>query len=108
MILKLLLLFTGTLVHPEHKTTIFKVFFFFFSFSNFVPYGLLSFFVILKCMGYCTSGPYFWRLGAFSQKKKKKKKATLDKVSYGSGQKFSKELTNHSFTSVQTIVVKLQ
>ena len=34
-------------------------------------------------------------------------KATSDKVSYGSGQKFSKELKNHSFTSVQTIVVKL-
>ena len=37
-----------------------------------------------------------------------KNKATLDKVSYGSGQKCSKELKNHSFTSVETIVVKLQ
>ena len=37
-----------------------------------------------------------------------KNKATSDKVSYGSGQKRSKELKNHSFTSVQTIVVKLQ
>ena len=37
-----------------------------------------------------------------------KNKATLDKVSYGSGQKYSKELKNHSFTSVETIVVKLQ
>ena len=37
-----------------------------------------------------------------------KKKATSDKVSYGSGQKCSKELKNHSFTSVETIVVKLQ
>ena len=35
-------------------------------------------------------------------------KVTLDKVSYGSGQKYSKELKNHSFTSVETIVVKLQ
>ena len=35
-------------------------------------------------------------------------KATLDKVSYGSGQKYSKELKNHSFTYVETIVVKLQ
>ena len=35
-------------------------------------------------------------------------KATVDKVSYGSGQKYSKELKNHSFTSVETIVVKLQ
>ena len=35
-------------------------------------------------------------------------KATLDKVFYGSGQKCSKELKNHSFTSVETIVVKLQ
>ena len=37
-----------------------------------------------------------------------KNKATSDKVSYGSGQKCSKELKNHNFTSVQTIVVKLQ
>ena len=37
-----------------------------------------------------------------------KSKATLDKVSYGSGQKCSKELKNHSFTSVETIVVKLK
>ena len=37
-----------------------------------------------------------------------KNKATSDKISYGSGQKCSKELKNHSFTSVETIVVKLQ
>ena len=37
-----------------------------------------------------------------------KNKAISDKVSYGSGQKCSKELKNHSFTSVETIVVKLQ
>ena len=37
-----------------------------------------------------------------------KNKATSDKVSYGSGQKCSKELKNYSFTSVETIVVKLQ
>ena len=37
-----------------------------------------------------------------------KNKATLDKVSYGSGQKCSKELKNHSFTSVEATVVKLQ
>ena len=37
-----------------------------------------------------------------------KNKATSDKVSYGSEQKCSKELKNHSFTSVETIVVKLQ
>ena len=37
-----------------------------------------------------------------------KNKATLNKVSHGSGQKYSKELKNHSFTSVGTIVVKLQ
>ena len=37
-----------------------------------------------------------------------KNKATLDKVSYGSGQKCSKEFKNHSFTSVETIVVKLE
>ena len=34
-------------------------------------------------------------------------KSTSDKVSYGSGQKCSKELKNHSFTSVKAIVVKL-
>ena len=48
-------------------------------------------------------GNYFWRLMCIFSKNK----ATLDKVSYGSGQKFSKELKNHSFTSVETIVVKL-
>ena len=37
-----------------------------------------------------------------------KNKATSDKASYGSGQKCSKELENYSFTSVETIVVKLQ
>ena len=36
-----------------------------------------------------------------------KYKATLNKVSYGSDQKCSKELKNHSFTSVEAIVVKL-
>ena len=37
-----------------------------------------------------------------------KNKATSDKVSYESGQICSKELENYSFTSVETIVVKLQ
>ena len=37
-----------------------------------------------------------------------KNKAILDKESYGSGQKCSKEVQNHSFTSVEAIVVKLQ
>ena len=46
----------------------------------------------------------FWKtLCIFS-----KNKATSEKVSSGSGQKFPKELKNYSFTSVQTIVVKLQ
>ena len=36
-----------------------------------------------------------------------KNKPNLDKVSYGSGQKCSTELKNHSFTSVEAIVVKL-
>ena len=35
-----------------------------------------------------------------------KNKATLDKVSYGSGQKYSKELKNYSFTSAETIVAR--
>ena len=37
-----------------------------------------------------------------------KNKATLDKETYASGQICSKELKNHSFTSVEAIVVKLQ
>ena len=37
-----------------------------------------------------------------------KNKATSGKIFYGSGQKCSKELKKHSFTSVETIVVKLQ
>ena len=37
-----------------------------------------------------------------------KNKVTSDKLSYGSGQKHSKEIKNHSFTSVEAIVVKLQ
>ena len=37
-----------------------------------------------------------------------KNKAILDKETFGSGQKCSKEFTNHSFTSVEVIVVKLQ
>ena len=37
-----------------------------------------------------------------------KNKVTSDKASYGSGQKCSKELKNHSFTSVEIIDVKLQ
>ena len=49
--------------------------------------------------GYSTPEPYFWRLCIFSENK-----ATLDKVSYGSGQKCSKELKNHSFTSVEDTV----
>ena len=37
-----------------------------------------------------------------------KNEAALDKVSYGSGQKCSKELKYHIFTLVEAIVVKLQ
>ena len=37
-----------------------------------------------------------------------KNKATLDKETYASGQICCKELKNHSFTSVEAIVVKLQ
>ena len=37
-----------------------------------------------------------------------KNKATLDKETYGSGQKCSKELKNYSFTSVEATVVQLQ
>ena len=62
-----------------------------------VWFGLVWFFMIKKrngeLRGYCTPGPYFWRLCAFSQKNK----ANLDKVSYGSGQKYSKELKKSQF-----------
>ena len=37
-----------------------------------------------------------------------KNKATLDKLTNGSGQKCSVKLKNHSFPSVETIVVTLQ
>ena len=37
-----------------------------------------------------------------------KNKANLDNVSCGSGQKCSKELKNHTFTSVEAIVRKLE
>ena len=37
-----------------------------------------------------------------------KNKATSDKISYGFGQKCSKELKNHSSTTAETIVLKLQ
>ena len=47
---------------------------------------------------------YLW---ALFLKTSQKNEATFDKVSYGSGQKCFKELKNHSFTSVETIVVKL-
>ena len=36
-----------------------------------------------------------------------KNKATLDQVSYGYGQKCSKEPKNHNFPSVEAIVMKL-
>ena len=65
---------------------------------------LISTVKLCSLRGYCTPGPYFWKtLCIFS-----KNKATSDKVFYGSGQKCSKELKKHSFTSVETIVVKLQ
>ena len=46
-------------------------------------------------------------LHIFSKKKQTNKQTILDKVSNGSGQKSSKELKNLSFTSIETIVVKL-
>ena len=78
-------------------------------FANvFIVYSMHIFLIVMCSLrllrGYCTPGPYFWRtLCIFA-----KNKATSDKVSYGSGQKFSKELKKHNFTSVETIVVKLQ
>ena len=58
----------------------------------------------ISLRGYSTPGPKFLKtLCIFSQNK-----ATLDKITYGSGQKCSKELKNYSFTSVETIVAKLQ
>ena len=64
-----------------------------------LPYSLL----VLKLKGVLHPWALFLKdLCIFS-----KNKATSDKVSYGSGQKCSKELKNISFTSVETIVVKL-
>ena len=61
-------------------------------------------FVKNSLRGYSAPGPYFLKiLNIFS-----KNRATLDKVSYGYGQRRSKELKNHSLTSAETIVVKLQ
>ena len=59
-------------------------------------------FILLR--GYSTPVPFFFKILSIFLKDK----ATLDKVSYGSGQKCSKELKNHSFTSVETIVAKLE
>ena len=53
---------------------------------------------------YSTPVTYFGRLFCIFSKHK----ATLDKVSNGSSQKCFKELKNYSFTSVETIIVKLQ
>ena len=67
-------------------------------------YSNCVFFFLSFLRGYCTSGPYFWRLRAFSQKiKQLRTKYPMDLV-----RKCSKELENYSFTSVETIVVKLQ
>ena len=54
--------------------------------------------------GYCTARPLFLKTLCIFLKNK----ATLDKLSYGSGQKCSVKLKNHSFPSVETLVVKLQ
>ena len=62
-----------------------------------------------NCFGKCFKGVLHpWALFLKTLCIFSKNKATLDKVSYGSCQKCSKGLTNHSFTSVETIVVKLQ
>ena len=59
--------------------------------------------------GLCVKGVlHLWALFLMTLCIFSKNKATSDKVSYGSGQKCSKELENYSFTSVETIVVKLQ
>ena len=81
------------------------VFFFCFCFVFFLRCGLISFF----CHIYFLKGVlHLWALFLKTLCIFSKTKATSDKVSYGSGQKCSKELKNHSFTSVETIVVKLR
>ena len=62
------------------------VFFFFFVFSKLFLSAL---------RGYWTSGPYLWRLFCIFSKNK----ATLDKETYGSCQKCSKELKNQFYFS---------
>ena len=51
---------------------------------------------------------YPWALFLKTLRIFSKNEVISDKVSYGSGQKCSKEFKNHSFTSVETIVTKLQ
>ena len=80
-------------------------FFFFFCLLQMFEAVILS----LLILGYLLKGVLHpWALFLKALCIFSKNKATSDKVSYGSGQKCSKELKNHSFTSVETIVVKLQ
>ena len=65
---------------------------------------LLGFFSVLGIKGVL----HLWALFLKTFCIISKNKATLDKETYGTGQKCSKELKNHIFTSVEAIVVKLQ
>ena len=72
--------------------------------NGFLPNSFSSLIHKSSLRGYSTPWTLFLKtLCIFSQNK-----ATLDKLSYWSGQKCFKELQNLSFTSVETMVVKLQ
>ena len=69
----------------------------------------LNFWVInVALYGWKCDPAYLWALFFKTLCIFSKNKPNLDKVSYGSGQKCSTELKNHSFTSVEAIVVMLQ
>ena len=70
--------------------------------------NILSFFIEVMKLYVFKGVLHLWALFLKTLCIFSKNKAPLDKVSYGSGQKCSKELKNNSFTSVEAIVVKLQ
>ena len=82
------------------------VFFFFFVGSKFYVHTING----LKCknLDLFKGVLHLWALFLKTLCIFSKNKANLDKVSYGSSQKYSKELKNHSFISVEATVVKLQ
>ena len=73
-----------------------------------ISYTKIGFYTYLKKVKKIKGVLHTWALFLKTLCIFSKNKATLDKVSHGSGQKCFKELKNHSFTLVKVIVVKLQ